>query len=106
MNNKEAFELLSSQPSIRASSNEFIRSFEIPECEFHAFRRKFGQLKSDRDNFLKLKELATWDDLPSIRLSLDSQLLNDIVSTKQYLRLTYRQKTKTPISVNSQRIES
>ena len=64
MNSKEAFELLSSQPSIRASSNEFIRSFQIPECEFHTFRRKFGQLKSDRDNFLKLKDLATWEDLP------------------------------------------
>ena len=63
MNNKEAFELLTSQPSIRASSNDFIRSFKIPECEFPKLRRKFGQLKSDRDNFLKLKKLATWDDL-------------------------------------------
>ena len=65
MNNKEAFELLRSQSSIRASASEFIRYFQLPECEFHTFRRKFGQLKLDIDNFLKLNlDLSTWDDLP------------------------------------------
>ena len=39
MNNKEAFNLLCSQPSIRAASDEFIRYFQVPESEYHCIRR-------------------------------------------------------------------
>ena len=63
MNNNGAFDLLSSNPSIRASANEFLREYELPESQFHTFRRKFGELKLARDEFLKKKDLPTWEQM-------------------------------------------
>ena len=63
MNNKEAFNLLCSQPSIRAASDEFIRYFQVPESEYHCIRRKFAELKSNRQISQKNRDLKSWEEL-------------------------------------------
>ena len=63
MNNKEAFNLLCSQPSIRAASDEFIRYFQVPESEYHCIRRKFAELKSNRQISQKNSDLKSWEEL-------------------------------------------
>ena len=63
MNNKEGYELLKSQPSIKASSEEFIRMFDLPESDIHIIRAKFRQLKFTRDSYLKQNDLATWEEM-------------------------------------------
>ena len=42
MNNKEVFDLLWSQQSIKAASDEFMKSFQDPESEIHRVGKKFG----------------------------------------------------------------
>ena len=72
MNNKEAFVLLKSSSSIRASSAEFVSNFQLPESEFHTIFRKFRELKSDRDTFLKRNDLATWESMLFFSCSIES----------------------------------
>ena len=72
MNNKEAYVLLKSSSSIRASSAEFVSNFQLPESEFHTIFRKFRELKSDRDTFLKRNDLATWESMLFFSCSIES----------------------------------
>ena len=46
MNNKEAFVLLNSKPSIRSATNELLNMFQQPDNEFHFISGKFHELKS------------------------------------------------------------
>ena len=63
MNNKEAFILLNSKPSIRAASEQFLNIFQQPNSEFHFISRKFRDLNSRRENYVKKCNLSTWEDL-------------------------------------------
>ena len=63
MENKEALDFLYTKSSIRAATEEFISEFNLPQCEFHTIRRKFGELKSDKDFFVKKNDLATWEQM-------------------------------------------
>ena len=53
MNNKDAFDFLSSKESVRKASTDFLDSHNISEDNYHKIRRKFGDLKFQRDNFSK-----------------------------------------------------
>ena len=61
MDNKEAIAFLSSHTSIREATEAIMNTFEIPEGESHSIRRKFGQLKLDRETFRKKNDLHTWE---------------------------------------------
>ena len=63
MNNRQAYDLLGSNPSIRASSEEVIRTFGLPDTELNTIRRKFRELKLSRDSYLRNSDLSTWEDI-------------------------------------------
>ena len=63
MNNKEALVLLNSKPSIRAATEELFNIFQQPDSEFHSISRKFRDLKSRRENYVKKCNFCTWEDL-------------------------------------------
>ena len=71
MNNKEAYAFVDRKPSIRAAADEFIHSFDLPQSEFHCIRRKFGELKSIRDGFLRNNDLSSWEEMLFYSVSLD-----------------------------------
>ena len=62
MNNKDAFDFLSSKESVRKSSTDFLDSHNISEDDYLKIRRKFGDLKFQRDNFSKRNALTAWDN--------------------------------------------
>ena len=63
MNNKEAFVIFNSKPSIRAATEELLNIFQQPDSEFHFISRKFRELKSSRESYVKKRNLCTWEDL-------------------------------------------
>ena len=58
MDNKEAIAFLNSHTE---ATEAFMNTFEIPEDESHSIRRKFCQLKLDRETFRKKNDLHTWE---------------------------------------------
>ena len=58
MINREAHVLSKSSSSIIASSAEFDNNFKLPESEFHTIFRKFRELKSEINTFLKRIDLG------------------------------------------------
>ena len=107
MNNKESYVLLKSSSSIRASSTEFDTNFQLPESEFHTIFRKFRELKSDRDTFLKRNDLATWESMlfyscsiaspPKRRLSEDKTIFE--AKTSNYFRKSLSQLTNKGLKI-------
>ena len=63
MDNKEAFAFLNTKSSIRAATEDYLAIFKIPQGDFHNIRRRFGELKSDRDFFVRKTDLATWEQM-------------------------------------------
>ena len=63
MNNRDAYDLLRSKPSMRAATDEILNTFQQPESEFNIICRKFRELKSSRESFVKKNDIGTWEDL-------------------------------------------
>ena len=62
MNNMDAFDFLSSKESVTKASSNFLDSHNISEDDYHKIRRKFGDLKFQRDNFSKRNALTAWEN--------------------------------------------
>ncbi|KAI6650537.1 hypothetical protein LOD99_7588 [Oopsacas minuta] len=63
MNNKEAFDFLSSRKSVRDATIVFMDSQQLDDKYYSCIRYKFVELKGDREIFRKRNDLNTWDDM-------------------------------------------
>ena len=63
MNNKEAFDFLNSKPSVREATSTFLDIFDLDNEQFCLSRRRFAELKSERDYYRKKANITTWEEL-------------------------------------------
>ena len=97
MDNKEAIAFLNSHTSIREATEAFMNTFEIPEGESHSIRRKFGQLKLDREPFLKKNDLNTWEVIHFYSLQAIHPHKKRISEEKIIFETELSQDTRKPI---------
>ena len=57
MNNRDAWDYLSTKDSVRDAAKAFMQEFRIEENEYEPIRHKFNILKSTRDSSRKVKKL-------------------------------------------------
>ena len=63
MNNKEAYEFLSSRKSVRDATIILMDSQQLDDEHFSNIPYKFVELKNDREKFRKRNDLNTWDEM-------------------------------------------
>ena len=63
MNNKEAFNFLSSRKSVRDATIVFMDSQQLDDKHYSCNRYKFVELKDDREIFRKRNDLNTWNEM-------------------------------------------
>ena len=62
MNNRDAWDYLSTKDSARGAAKAFMQEFQIEENEYEPIRHKFTNLKSARDSSRKVKKLEEWEN--------------------------------------------
>ena len=72
MNNQEALDFMKSYSSIREATEVFLLAYKFPDGQSHYIRRKFSQLKSDRNCYARRNELTTWEGLLFHSVSISS----------------------------------
>ena len=83
MDNREALDFLNSHSSIRAATEMFLKEFQIPDSEFCSIRRKFSEVKSEREVYSKQKDLHTWEHLMFHSLQDTSPSKKCMISTEK-----------------------
>ena len=60
-----------------------LKEFQIPESEFFPIRRRFSEIKSEREVYSKWKDLYTWEHLMFHSLQDTSPYKKCIISTEK-----------------------
>ena len=62
MNNRDAWNYLSSKESVRAATRAFVQEFQLDENEMGPIRYKFSTLKTARDSSQRSKVMEEWEE--------------------------------------------
>ena len=63
MNNKDAFDFLSSKSTIKEATDAFIDRFQLSQSEENLINKKFRNLRSERSTFRKNSDVTSWEDM-------------------------------------------
>ena len=66
MNNKEAYEFLNQSESCSNAARKYIEVLDLDESNFNSLKSKFNKYKLSRVNYLKLKNIDTWNTQPLV----------------------------------------
>ena len=99
MNNQEAYYLFSSHSSITAAKEFFLETFQPSESDFCSIRRKFCDLKCQRDLYRKNSDLHTWEYIQFHSLHPSSHLKKCMVGEENLAFATeLPQDSRKPLS--------
>ena len=98
MNNRDAYEFLSSKTSIRAAVEEFMSIHQLEQGESSSLRHKFCQLRPERDSYRKFSDLSTWEEMLFFSFSPTLPLKKRISDEKIIFKADLSQDKRKPLS--------